>query len=99
MPQLHKQSKLKHPNHLPEANPGIRPKPNKGRKKTSRAQVQPDPTEGLMVANPNAAAIDIGSSEHWVAVPPGCAQPNFRKFGCWTADLEALADWLVECKV
>ena len=52
-----------------------------------------------MVANPNAAAIDVGSSEHWVAVPPGRAEPNFRKFGCCTADLEALADWLVECKV
>jgi transposase len=45
------------------------------------------------------AAIDIGSFEHWVAVPPGRAEPNVRKFGCFTAELEALADWLVQCKV
>jgi transposase len=56
-----------------------------------------DPTHGLLVTNPNAAAIDIGCAEHWVAVAPGRAAPSVRKFGCCTADLEALVQWLVEC--
>jgi transposase len=99
MPQLNKHSKLNHSSNLSEAKQGARPKHTKRGKKTHRSNVQQDPTEGLMVANPNAAAIDVGSSEHWVAVPPGRAEPNFRKFGCCTADLEALVDWLVECKV
>jgi len=51
------------------------------------------------VTNPNAAGIDIGGAEHWVAVPPGCPAPTVRRFGCFTADLESLADWLVECHV
>lgn len=50
-----------------------------------------------MVANPNAGAIDIGSAEHWVAVPPGRGEP--RSFGCCTADLEELVQWLAECNV
>ena len=64
-----------------------------------KARVAKDPTKGLQVANPNAAGIDIGCAEHWVAVPPGRSKEPVRKFGCCTADLEALADWLVECRV
>ncbi len=64
-----------------------------------RARVAKDPTQGLQVTNPNAAAIDIGCAEHWVAVPPGRIKEPVRKFGCCTAELEALADWLVACRV
>jgi transposase len=53
-----------------------------------------DPTEGLPVLNPNAAAIDVGGAEHWVAIPPGRAEQSARQFGCCTADLRKLADWL-----
>jgi transposase len=49
--------------------------------------------------NLHAAGIDIGSSEHWVCVPPGEAEPNVRRFGCFTPDLEAMADWLKACQV
>jgi len=66
------------------------------RRKTRAAK---DPTQGLQVTNPNAAAIDIGCAEHWVAVPPGRIKEAVRKFGCCTAELESLADWLVECRV
>jgi transposase len=45
--------------------------------------------------NLHAAGIDIGSSEHWVCVPPGQAEPNVRRFGCFTPDLEAMAAWLI----
>jgi len=49
--------------------------------------------------NPHAAGIDIGSREHFVGVPAAATPKNVRSFGTFTADLEALADWLIECRV
>ena len=49
--------------------------------------------------NPHAAGIDIGSGEHWVCVPGARAEPNIRCFGCFTPELMALAEWLIECQV
>jgi transposase len=51
------------------------------------------------VLQPNAAGIDVGAAEHWVAVPQGRDEPSVRSFGCFTADLYALADWLARCGV
>jgi hypothetical protein len=34
-----------------------------------------------------------------VCVPPGSAPKNARALGTFTSDLEALANWLVECGV
>ena len=56
-------------------------------------------SEALQVCNPHAAGIDIGEAEHWVAVPPGCDPQPVRRFGTFTADLDALADWLIDCGV
>lgn len=53
----------------------------------------------IQVLQPNAAGIDVGSAEHWVAVPQGRDEPSVRSFGCFTADLYALADWLMGCGV
>lgn len=64
-----------------------------------RRQKRFDPTEGLLVANPNAAGIDVGGAEHWVAIPPNRHQPAVRRFGCCTADLQGLADWLEASQV
>lgn len=47
----------------------------------------------------HAAGVDLGASEHWVAVPEGACQPSVRRFGTFTGDLEALADWLKQCQV
>jgi transposase len=49
--------------------------------------------------HPHAAGIDIGSREHWVAVPEERDEHPVRRFGCFTADLYALADWLKRCGV
>jgi transposase len=49
--------------------------------------------------NPNAAGIDIGSEEHWVAVPEDRDEQPVRKFGCFTSDLYALAGWLKKCNI
>jgi transposase len=56
----------------------------------------------LEMINPNAAGIDVASEEMWVCVPQDrVEQPegNVRKFGAFTCDLYAIADWLRECKV
>lgn len=49
--------------------------------------------------HPHAAGIDIGSDAHWVSVGAGTATPSVRKFGCFTADLYAMAAWLKACGV
>jgi transposase len=56
-------------------------------------------SDALQVCHPHAAGIDIGEAEHWVAVPPGRAPQPVRRFGTFTADLDALADWLIDCGV
>lgn len=65
----------------------------------------------LSITNRNAAGIDVHSREHWVCVPVGSVgksppaeragniPPNVRSFGACTADLERLADWLLDCKI
>ena len=53
----------------------------------------------LQVCHPHAAGIDIGEAEHWVAVPPGRDPQPVRRFGTFTVDLDALADWLLDCGV
>ena len=65
-----------------------------------RAKLKPqDGTLGLQVVHPKAAGIDIGNEEHWVAVAPDLDPEPVRSFGCFTQDLQAMADWLVQCGV
>ena len=53
----------------------------------------------LTLTHPNAAGIDIGSAAHYVAVPPERDAEPVREFKSFTADLQALADWLQACGV
>lgn len=53
----------------------------------------------LHMITPNAAGIDVASEEMWVCVPTDRAAPNVRTFGAFTADLEAIADWLKACRI
>src|SRR5262249_61600658 len=48
----------------------------------------------LQAVHLNAAGIDIGSAEHYVAVPADRDPQPVRRFACFTADLERLAEWL-----
>jgi transposase len=66
-------------------------KRNKDNKKTSRAV--------LPVMRPDAAGIDIGATEIFVAVPADRAAENVRSFPTFTQDLYAAADWLKQCGV
>lgn len=53
----------------------------------------------LPVMRPDAAGIDIGATEIFVAVPVDRAAENVRCFPTFTQDLYALADWLKQCRV
>ena len=65
-------------------------KRNRDRKTTNAA---------LPVMRPDAAGIDIGATEIFVAVPGDRAAENVRSFPTFTQDLYALADWLAQCEV
>lgn len=54
---------------------------------------------GLSVMYPDAAGIDVGSGAHFVAVSPDRDEQPVREFASFTADLNALADWLERCEV
>ena len=49
----------------------------------------------LKEVNLYAAGIDIGSTEHFVAVPEELDDKPIRSFSSFTRDLNSLADWLV----
>jgi hypothetical protein len=53
----------------------------------------------LTITHPNAAGIDIGNAAHYVAVPPDRDEEPVREFPSFTADLNAIADWLKVCGV
>jgi len=64
------------------------------KRRSSRARSAP-----LAQMNFNAAGIDVGATEHWVAVPEDRDEEPVRRFGAFTADLYALADWLQQCQI
>jgi len=55
--------------------------------------------EDRPVLEPNAAGIDVGAREMFVAVPPGRDEHPVRVFATFTEDLERLTDWLEQCGV
>lgn len=56
--------------------------------------------EGMLpVMRPNAAGIDIGANEIYVAVPADRDPQCVRSFPTFTQDLYALADWLGQCGI
>ena len=69
----------------------------KQRKELARRLRADDP--GLEVMHPHAAGIDVGNSAHYVAVRPDRDPDSVRRFECFTADLQRLADWLHHCGV
>ncbi|MEO7649750.1 MAG: IS110 family transposase [Bryobacteraceae bacterium] len=56
---------------------------------------QPDRT----VFEPNAAGIDIGAREIFVAVPPDRDEHPVRQCETFTGDLHKMAEWLVRCGI
>lgn len=58
-----------------------------------KSELSNERPRGLSRIHPNAAGIDLGAREHYVALPPEREAP-VRKFGCFTRDLEEMAAWL-----
>ena len=48
----------------------------------------------LTVINPTAAGIDVSDKEMMVAYPINSAQLEVRVFGCFTVDLQSIAETL-----
>jgi len=55
--------------------------------------------KALGIINPNAAGIDIGATEIFVAVPEDRDDEPVRSFPTFTEDLRALGTWLLECGI
>jgi hypothetical protein len=53
----------------------------------------------LEMVHLDAAGIDIGNESHYVAVPPKRDSQPVRRFGCTTAELKAMAEWLKQCRI
>lgn len=70
-------------------------KVNKKRARSNKSLLE----QKLEMINPNAAGIDVASEEMWVCVPEGRVENTVRKFGAFTCDLYAIAEWLAECHV
>src|SRR5205823_5026335 len=64
-----------------------------------RKRVTKNKKVALPVLNPNAAGIDIGATEIYVAVPADRDPKSIRMFATFTRDLNDLADWLQQCRV
>ncbi len=54
---------------------------------------------GFPLLNPDAAGIDVGAREHYVAVPADRDGQPVRCFGAFTEDLHRLAQWLLQCGI
>jgi transposase len=68
-----------------------------GKKKKQRAEVTE--LDALEQINLNAAGVDIGAEEIFVAVPKGRDEESVRVFPTFTSDLRRIADWLEACGV
>jgi len=66
------------------------------RKKSGQPEKPKVDWKALEIVHPHAAGIDIGGSEHWVAISPERDPEPVRCFGCFTAEVERMADWLLE---
>lgn len=55
--------------------------------------------KALHVLQPNAAGIDIGATEIYIAVPEDRSQEQVRHFGTFTEDLQEAAQWLKSCDI
>jgi transposase len=69
----------------------------KQRRELGRRLASEDP--GLRIVHPNAGGIDVGNESHFVAVPPDRDRDSVQEFGCWTADLQRMGEWLKSCGI
>lgn len=90
---------MKRKNKKGEALPGSkREKRLEAQKKSELREKRLDLT-GFEVVHKDAAGIDLGAREIWVAVPPDRDEKNIRQFGTFTGDLHSISNWLKKCGI
>jgi len=73
--------------------------PKQDRKRKTQRGKRSQDWEALPPLNQNAAGIDVGNAEHYVAVPAGRDAEPVQTFGSFTADLHRMAQWLKACGI
>jgi transposase len=68
-------------------------------KKAKKTKRKVSINQAWPLVNVDAAGVDLGSREHWVAVPEDRDEDPVRCFGTFTQDLASLADWLQACRI
>jgi len=71
----------------------------KRNRKRKKDELQVSKLEALEQINLDAAGLDIGDDEIYVAVPEGRDSVSVRVFQTFTRDLYSLANWLTACDV
>jgi len=66
------------------------------RRRRPKPRVSPSVLDRI---NPDAAGIDCGAAEHYVAVPPDRDRDAVQRFTTFTTGLQHLADWLTACRI
>ena len=69
----------------------------KQRRELERRLASEDP--GLRIVHPNAGGIDVGNESHFAAVPADRDVHSVQEFGCWTAELQRMGQWLRSCRI
>ncbi len=68
-------------------------------RRTLKSVPRPGRSPAIAPVHPDSAGIDIHSEFHFVAVPADRDPQPVRKFGAFTDDWHALADWLQKCGI
>jgi transposase len=69
------------------------------RKRKVKRSGQPGRLETIPILNPNAAGMDIGADEIYVAVPADRDGQPIQSFGTFTSELGRLSEWLKQCRI
>jgi transposase len=80
----------------------IKPTPKRRAKKSASPHKKRPSVDGLREIHRQAAGIDVGAEEHYVAVAPRSVpegQSAVRSFSAFTGGLDALVEWLKQCGV
>ena len=56
-------------------------------------------TQKFNIIHPDAAGVDVSSKDYYIAVPADRDKIPVRQFGSFTQDLEAIVDWLFQCRI
>jgi hypothetical protein len=69
------------------------------RKSKTKRPKPADRPEPIPVLNLDAAGMDIGATEIYVAVPTDRDREPIQCFGTFTVELVRLAEWLKQCRI